>query len=452
MKYAYSLSFYTKLTKFYGMLAFCSILVAALYSTSLFRTPMHSATGIKVAPASRAQQANTNASSIADAVTLKVANGDTLLSLMEDAKVAKADALSAVKALSPYHDLGGLSIGQKISLTFDVHDSAHIEDAPIAALPLRSLVIQVAPEKELQLLRTTAGNFKVIEKAIPLTRHVTRVSGSIDNSLLATANSLGIPSSVMMDLIKAYSYDVDFERDIQQGDKFEVLFERFYDQKGEFARDGNIIFSSLILGNRQLNIYRHTLTNGDTGYYTADGHSVRKDLLRTPLNVVHITSSFGMRRHPVLGYSKMHRGVDFAASTGTPIFAAGSGIIEEIGRKSTYGNYVRIRHSSQYSTAYAHASRLANLRKGDSVKQGDVIAYVGSTGRATGPHLHYEVMMNNQQVDPLSIKVSPGIKLAGAEWERFSRYKQNIKEALLKAPAQGEVALNFNSNAKQATN
>jgi murein DD-endopeptidase MepM/ murein hydrolase activator NlpD len=145
----------------------------------------------------------------------------------------------------------------------------------------------------------------------------------------------------------------------------------------------------------------------------------------------------------------MHKGVDFSASTGTPILAAGSGVVEEIGRKSTYGNYVRIRHTAEYSTAYAHASRFAKLRKGDTVKQGEVIAYVGSTGRATGPHLHYEVLVNNQQVDPLRIKMSPGIKLEGTEWGRFAQIKQKLNAMLANLPSQGEIALRDNSSLSQ---
>src|SRR5262249_53996672 len=155
----------------------------------------------------------------------------------------------------------------------------------------------------------------------------------------------------------------------------------------------------------------------------------------TPLNVIHVTSKFGMRRHPVLGYSKMHKGADFSAPIGTPIFAAGTGTIEELGRKGSYGNYIRIRHSSGYSTAYAHISRFVRgLHKGDTIKQGDVIAYVGSTGRATGPHLHYEVLVHNQQIDPLKVKVTPGLKLAGHELQRFAAYKQKITSFLKNTP------------------
>jgi murein DD-endopeptidase MepM/ murein hydrolase activator NlpD len=243
---------------------------------------------------------------------------------------------------------------------------------------------------------------------------------------------------------------VDFQRDIQPGDQFDIVFENLYTEDGQVARKGDVIFSSLTLGDQHFNIYRHTTIDGKTDYFNENGFSVRKELLRTPLNVAHITSGFGVRRHPVLGYTKMHKGIDFSASTGTPIFAAGNGIIEEIGRKGTYGNYVRIKHNATFSTAYAHASRFAKeLHKGDRVAQGDVIAYVGSTGRATGPHLHYEVMIDNKQINPLSVKVSPGLKLAGMELDRFKQYKQRLETLLARTPNQTELAFDSRNGLKK---
>lgn len=446
MKYTQPLYLYTKLTQFYVAVAFCSILIAFIYSSSLFSSqPEFSLSGINVNLPSSVPARARLAPVTPGLVNLQIGNGDTLLSVLQDANVAKADALNAIKALTPYHDLAGLSIGQKIKLTFDTQDTASPDEAHL----LRSLAIKTAPEKELRLVRTADGTFSVTEVVAPLTRKIMKISGTIDSSLLATSAALGVPTGIMMDLIKAYSYDIDFQRDIQSGDKFEVLLERFYTPEGELARDGEALYSSLTLDNKKLAIYHHTTAEGDEGFFTADGRSVRKDLLRTPLNIVHISSHFGMRKHPVLGYSKMHKGVDFSASTGTPILAAGAGIVEEIGHKGTYGNYVRIRHTAEYSTAYAHASRFAKLKKGDTVKQGEVIAYVGSTGRSTGPHLHYEVLVNNQQADPLGLKVSPGIKLLGNEWDRFTQHKQNVNTLMAKIPAQGEIALESVSSKMQ---
>jgi murein DD-endopeptidase MepM/ murein hydrolase activator NlpD len=264
---------------------------------------------------------------------------------------------------------------------------------------------------------------------------------------MATAHNLGIPSNALMELVKAYSFDVDFQRDIKVGDEINVVYERFYDEQGEFSHNGNIIYASLSLTDRNVELYRYSNSLGEEDFYSKDGHSVKKDLLRTPISVVRISSPYGMRHHPILGYSKLHKGVDFAAPTGTPILAAGNGIIEEMGHKGAYGNYIRLKHANGYSTAYAHASSFnKKLRRGQTVKQGEVIAYVGTTGRSTGPHLHYEVLVNNQQINPLKVKVSAGQKLNGKELSLFNRHKKSIEKLLTQIPNLGELAMqNTNS-------
>ncbi len=443
MKYLYSLYIDAKLASLFTSLLFCSVLVACIYSGFLVPHRTSSVETLISSTDTPAHYAPTSgAPSLSGNVNLELRKGDTLSGLLENANVSKTDIFAAVQALSPYHDLENLHIGQKIALTFDTADNATATPADSTQVPLlQALAIKTAPEKELRLTRAADGTFVVKETILPLTRKVTRMRGTIDSSLLATTASLGVPANVMVDLVKAYSYDIDFQRDIQPGDQFEVVLEQFYTPDGELARDGDALYSSLKTGDKLLTIYHYTPKDGEAGYFTADGRNVRKDLLRTPLNIVHISSTFGIRRHPVLGYTKMHKGVDFAASTGTPILAAGAGVVEEIGRKGTYGNYIRIRHTTKYSTAYAHASRFAKLKQGDKVKQGDVIAYVGSTGRATGPHLHYEVLVNNRQVDPLSIKMTPGIKLQGTEWTRFTAQKQKLVSLLATLPIENNVAM-----------
>lgn len=439
MKYLQSLSFYTKPTTLFIPIIFCSVLLALIHYKLFLSYEQDSSL---IDPQNQLSSSATilPISTDPNFLQLEVMSGDTFLNLLFNANVAKTDALNAVNALSTYYNLAALHIGQKISLTFDA-DATPSDDTSDASRPLQSLTIKINPEKELHLLRTANGTFSANEVLIPLTKRLTKLSATIDYSLLATSSNLGISPNLMMDLIKAYSYDIDFQRDIQSGDKFEVMFERFYTPDGELAREGDVLFSSLTTGNKKLTIYHYTPKNGKAEYFTADGRNVRKDLLRTPLNIAHISSRFGMRKHPVLGYSKMHKGVDFAASTGTPILAAGSGVVAEIGRKGSYGNYIRIQHTKQYSTAYAHISRFSKLKKGDTVTQGDVIAYVGSTGRATGPHLHYEVLANNHQVDPLSMKMSPGLKLSGAEWNRFTEQKKKVDTLFAQIPAQTEIAL-----------
>jgi murein DD-endopeptidase MepM/ murein hydrolase activator NlpD len=230
-----------------------------------------------------------------------------------------------------------------------------------------------------------------------------------------------------MSMIKMLSWDVDFQRDIQPGDRFEVMYERYYTDGGKFVRTGDVLYANLILSGKSHPIYRHTSKGGTTDYFDAKGVSARKALLRTPIDGARLTSNFGKRHHPILGYTMMHRGVDFAAPVGTPIYAAGDGIVDVREREGAYGNYIRVRHNSDYATAYAHMSRFApRIQKGSRVKQGQVIGFVGSTGRSTGPHLHFEVLQKGQQINPMAVKMPIGDKLAGAELERFAQQRTRI--------------------------
>jgi len=226
----------------------------------------------------------------------------------------------------------------------------------------------------------------------------------------------------MIAAIRAFSYSVDFQRDIQPGDTFEVLYERLLDDRGAVAREGEMLFAGLTLSGKPLELFRVELGDDAAEYYQPDGTSIKKALLRTPVDGARITSGFGMRSHPILGYSKMHKGMDFGAPTGTPVYAAGDGIVDEIGAWGSYGNYVRLRHTGAVSTAYAHLSRFApDMRKGKRVRQGDVIAFVGSTGRSTGPHLHYEVFNGRTQVNPAAVELPVAKALEGKELASFKR-------------------------------
>ena len=249
----------------------------------------------------------------------------------------------------------------------------------------------------------------------------------IRSSLYEAAQQAGIPIGLLGEIVRAYSYDVDFQRDIQPGDTFEILFDRTVTEKGEVVRDGAVIYAALTLSGKTMKIYRYGDTGNAEDYFNEKGECVRKALLKTPIDGARITSGFGMRKHPILGYSRMHRGVDFAASTGTPVFAAGDGAVDTAGPFGTYGNYIRLRHNPTYSTAYAHLSRIAKgMRKGKSVRQGEVIGYVGTTGASTGPHLHFEVIKDGEQINPVSVKFASGRALAGKDWKRFTAARDKI--------------------------
>jgi murein DD-endopeptidase MepM/ murein hydrolase activator NlpD len=261
----------------------------------------------------------------------------------------------------------------------------------------------------------------------PLSVEVALAGSSIESSLFEAGEADELPPAVLSEVIKALSYDVDFQRDIQPGDLYEVMYERFEDENGILARTGDVMFASMTLSGKTIAIYRYTDSEGFTDFYDAEGHSLRKALLKTPIDGARISSGFGMRKHPILGYSKMHKGIDFAAPNGTPIYAAGNGTIVKIGRNGSYGNYIQIKHANGYATAYAHLSKFAKgLKNGSKVKQGDVIAYVGATGRATGPHLHYEVLVAGKQVNPKDIKLPTGTTLAGNELKLFQSRRDEI--------------------------
>lgn len=243
------------------------------------------------------------------------------------------------------------------------------------------------------------------------------------------AREVDLPTETLMQVLRAYSYDVDFQRDIQPGDSIEVLYEEKIDEQGEVVASGNVLFAALHTNGRSLRIYRHETGNGGTGFYNAKGESVRKALMVTPIEGARLSSGYGMRKHPILGYNKMHEGLDFAASTGTPIMAAGDGVVEYAGRRGSYGNYVRIRHPNQYKTVYAHLSGYAkNIKSGARVEQGQTIGYVGSTGRSTGPHLHYEVLYAGAPINPSKMDTKPGRSLEGEELQRFMLAKAELEE------------------------
>jgi murein DD-endopeptidase MepM/ murein hydrolase activator NlpD len=231
-----------------------------------------------------------------------------------------------------------------------------------------------------------------------------------------------------MDLIRAYSWDVDFQRDIQRNDRFEVMFETKVDNDGNRVRTGDILMASLTLSGTELRLIRHELADGSVDYFNEKGESVRKALLRTPVDGARLSSRFGKRKHPILGYTRMHRGVDFAAARGTPIMAAGDGVVEYAKTNGSYGRYLRIRHNSTYKSAYAHLNSFAKgIGVGSRVKQGQIVAYVGTTGRSTGPHLHYEILRNNAQINPLSLKLPTGQKLEGDELKRFQASRASLE-------------------------
>nr|WP_051329839.1 M23 family metallopeptidase [Niveispirillum irakense] len=342
---------------------------------------------------------------------VSLGRGDTLMQVLIEAEVPQPNAHEAINALRAVYDPRRMKSGQPIEVLFDRTEG----DGKFVGF-----AFQPAVERSVSV-SFDGVRFQAAEVAKKLERRPIAARGEINSSLFESGRQAGVPMAVLAALIRNYSYDVDFQRDIQPGDQFEILYEQIVTEDGEVASGaGDILYASLTLSGKKKAIYRYEDSQGVAEYFNAMGESVRKALLRTPIDGARLSSGFGMRRHPVLGYGKMHKGIDFAAPTGTPIYAAGAGVVEEAGSKGSYGNYIRVRHNNQISTAYAHMSRFGTgMRRGARVSQGDVIGYVGTTGRSTGPHLHYEILKGGQQVNPLSVDMPTGRNLDGKELKRF---------------------------------
>lgn len=352
-----------------------------------------------------------------------VSRGDTLMKLLVKNDIDRSEAHAVVAALSPVYDLRRLKIGQTFVLTLAPESSpepAKATDRTDDGGDLLGLSFRPSAAQDILVRREPDKGFQteIIERQ--LERGDGYAAGKITSSLYAAAIANDLPVDVLMGLIRIFSFDVDFQREVQPGDGFAVLYDRYSDEFGETVRQGEITWASMTLSGKTLQYTLHTPRNGVPDYYDHRGKSVKKTLMRTPIDGAKLTSRYGKRRHPVLGYTKMHRGVDFAARKGVPIMAAGDGVIESIGRNGSYGNYIRIRHNSTYKTAYAHMSGYKRgLKRGSRVRQGKIIGYVGNTGRTTGPHLHYEVLMNGRQTNPMSVRLPAGDALKGKALKRF---------------------------------
>ncbi|MFQ5467551.1 MAG: peptidoglycan DD-metalloendopeptidase family protein [Kiloniellaceae bacterium] len=393
------------------------------------------ATGFAPAPIVEAAAIEAAARPATISRAVRVARGDTLMALLVRAGAGRAEAHEAIVALRPVYDPRGLKPGQRINVGLAAPRDSAAKGGRLLSISLRPSV-----ERDVRVIRGADAAFIAKEFARKLDRRAVAANGRIESNLSLAARAAGLPRRTMSELIRLYSFDVDFQRDLRKGDRFEVLYEGLYEQDGKLAKSGNILYAALTLSGQRLDLYRFTPKSGRTDYFDAKGRSVRKTLMRTPIDGARLSSGFGMRRHPILGYSRMHRGTDFAAPRGTPIYAAGDGRIEVAGRKGGYGRYVRIRHNSTYKSAYAHMSRIAKgMRKGKRVKQGQVIGYVGSSGRSTGPHLHYEVMVNGKQVNPRKVKLPSGEKLKSADLAAFAARRGEIDR--MRAAANGQALM-----------
>lgn len=350
-----------------------------------------------------------------------VRRGDTLMEILLANGIEPTDAHAAIAALHDVYDPRKLQTGQQVRIT----------PLPTAgARRLSELSFSLGPLQAVQVLRDEDGGFRSRKVERPQRRVLVHEGVTIRDSLYLTAARASLPPKVTAELIKLFSWDVDFQRDIHPGNTLEILYEQVVlEDEARQVVPGDILHARLGLSARAIDAYRFEQPDGTINYFDRDGRSLKKSLLRTPIDGARISSRFGMRKHPILGYSRMHKGIDFAAPPGTPIFAAGSGRVEAAGRNGGYGNYVRIRHNGAYATAYAHMRQIASgIRDGSQVSQGQIIGYVGSTGSSTGPHLHYEIIHQGEQVNPLSVRQAALDQLEGAQLASFQREVDRIEQ------------------------
>ncbi|WP_420346497.1 peptidoglycan DD-metalloendopeptidase family protein [Pelagibius sp.] len=359
---------------------------------------------------------------------ITVARGDTLMKLLIGAGVDPTHAHQAVTAMEPVYSARRLMPGQEIDLAFAARGAASDDSASDDLGPLLAINFRPSRERDIEISRAHPDeDFAANAVDRPVARQLAYAQGTILSNLSVAAREVNVPNPVLVEAIRAFSFDVDFQREIQKGDDFEFLYEIFVDEDGLRVRTGELLFAAMTLSGSRTEIYHYERPNGDTDYFTPEGTSVRRSLMRTPIDGARLSSGFGMRKHPILGYSKMHKGTDFAAPRGTPIYAAGNGVVEVAARRGGYGKYIRIRHGSSYKTAYAHLHGYAKgIKSGTRVKQGQVIGYVGSTGRSTGPHLHYEVILNGKQVNPLKVTLPRGDKLKKDELAAFAAHRAEV--------------------------
>ena len=350
---------------------------------------------------------------IENEVVLK--SGDTLISALTRLGVSRDAANDVYYSLKEHYDPRDLKAGQKLRVSLSV-DSQTEKTTNIN-------YVMIEPNAGERIITALKDNeFKTYVEKDEFIDEVNTVSGTINGNLSSAMSAKGVPMRVISNFINIFSYSVDFKRDLQKGDKFEIVYETQIIPDGTVVKSGNILYAGLVLRNQKISLYRFKDSKGNVDYYDVNGRALKKTLDRKPMAFrnARISSPFGKRYHPILKKYKIHWGVDYAAPSGSAIYAGGDGVVQVAKYNGAYGHYVKIRHNSEFSTAYGHMKGYAKgIRPGTRVTQGQLIGYVGSTGRSTGPHLHYEVIQNGRRVNPRTIKASTGENLSGANLQKF---------------------------------
>ena len=347
---------------------------------------------------------------IENELIITVKKNDTFSKLIDPYCKNNKIKQNIINSINKIFNLKKLNIDQKIFLYFiDFNDNNYIS----------KIIIPLDYSTDLVVIK---NNDKYIGHKVKLPIKTSKVSAkyTISKSLFEDGRANDIPLSILSEVIRLYSFDIDFQRDIHKGNKLEIMYDIFFNENRRTISYGEIEYANLIQDKSNTEYFLFKSSDEFADYFDRGGKNVRKTLMKTPLDGAKLSSNYGMRKHPILGYNKMHKGVDFAAPKGTPVYAAGNGVVDYAGRNGAYGKYIRIRHNNSYKTAYAHLNSYnKGISKGTRVKQGQIIGYVGTTGRSSGPHLHYEVIYKGKQINPMKMKLPSGKTLKGKELENF---------------------------------
>ncbi len=351
----------------------------------------------------------------------KIKSGETFDKILENYLVEKKEIAKIKKSLQNIVNLNKLNTKQLIQFTLDKTNNK-----------IKEFSFQISNTQKINLTRNNSSDFFDEEiLSIKLNKKIIYKENIITQSLYKSAANEKIPANIIIEFAGIYGFQVDFQRDIRKQDKFQIMYELFLNDKNEIIETGDILFANLKLSGQNNSLYYFD-EEGSEGHYDKNGKSVKKALMKTPINGARLSSPFGMRKHPIDGFNKMHRGTDFAAPMGTPIMASGDGVVKKAGWCGGGGNCIKIKHNSTYETVYAHMSKFARgIKSGVRVKQGQTIGYVGSTGKSTGPHLHYEVIVNGKKVNSQKLKLPSGKILKGKQRKLFETKK--IKLDVLKS-------------------
>ena len=396
-----------------GLMALCALFVQHHgLGWADARSPGAARTGSITPPASAARPGR-----------VELRRGETLIGALQRAGASVDEAHSVVAALSPNLDVRKVRAGQVVDLAFKTSN-------PGAALQLQGLSLKTGPVSTVSAWRVANGAF-ASRSVCEATRQETAVAqGALKDSLYLAAQRAGADGRLVAEAVKLFSHRIDFSRDLRPDDHFKLVFDRKVAEGGRTVETGGLVYAELEARGKVTRLYKFS-HDGKTQFFDEFGKNIKGFLLKTPVDAARVTSSFGMRFHPVLGYTRMHQGVDFGASTGTPVYAAGDGVVQEMKWAGGYGRWLKISHTGGWSTGYGHLSAYARgLRVGEPIRQGQVVAYVGMTGLATGPHLHYEIMNHDRKLDPRKVKPQEASILGGRELAAFNAEKSHITQLI----------------------